>query len=126
MLHSEHHARATAQGGNLLGSIDVTPVQGAVFSLLECHYGVDVLDEWAFLPRLARFPVVVVPEQTFLSQKMVDALKTYVRSGGKLLVSGAEAFERFGSELIRRQRRAGGEECCLPCAGCRRYGSHSE
>ncbi len=100
VLHSEHHARATAQGGNLLGSIDVTPVQGAVFSLLECHYGVDVLDEWAFLPRLARFPVVVVPEQTFLSQKMVDALKTYVRSGGKLLVSGAEAFERFGSELI--------------------------
>ena len=73
VLHSEHHARATAQGGNLLSSVDVAPVQGAVFSLLECHYGVDVLDEWALLPRLAQFPIVVVPEQTCLSEKMVQA-----------------------------------------------------
>jgi hypothetical protein len=99
VLHSEHHARATAQGGNLLGSIDVAPVQGAVFSLLECHYGVDVLDEWALLPRLAQFPVVVVPEQTFLSDKMVQALKAYAQAGGKLLISGVEAFAQFGGEF---------------------------
>ena len=100
VLHSEHHARATAQGGNLLGSIDVTPVQGALFSFLECHYGVDVLDESALLPRLGQFPIVVVPEQTFLSDKMVQALKAYARNGGKLLVSGAEVFDRFGSGFI--------------------------
>ncbi len=100
VLHSEHHARATAQGGNLFSSVDVAPVQGAVFSLLECHCGVDILDEWALMPRLAEFPVVVVPEQTRLSEKMVDALKAYVRSGGKLLVSGAMVFDRFGGEFL--------------------------
>ena len=100
VLHSEHHAQATAQGGNLLSSIDVTPVQGAVFSLLECHYGVDVLDEWALAPRLGQFPVIVAPEQTRLSEKMVEALKAFVRSGGKLLVSGAKVFERFGGDFL--------------------------
>ena len=68
--------------------------------MLECHYGVDILDEWAILPRLARFPVVIAPEQSFMSEKMVDALKEYVGSGGKLLVSGAKAFERFGAPFL--------------------------
>ena len=88
-----------ATSGNLMW-VDVAPVQGAVFSLLECHYGVDILDEWALAPRLARFPVVVVPEQDRLSEKMVNALKEYVRGGGKLLVSGAESFDRFGGEFL--------------------------
>ena len=67
--------------------------------MLECHYGVDILDEWAILPRLARFPVVIARE-SFMSEKMVDALKEYVGSGGKLLVSGAKAFERFGAPFL--------------------------
>ena len=35
-----------------------------------------------------------------MSEKMVDALKEYVGSGGKLLVSGAKAFERFGAPFL--------------------------
>ena len=80
--------------------VDVAPVQGAVFSLLECHYGVDLLDEWAILPRLADFPVVVVPEQNCMSDEMVAALKDYVKAGGRLLVSGAKSFDRFGEEFL--------------------------
>jgi hypothetical protein len=99
VLHSEHHVRS-APGGDLSGSIDVAPVQGAVYSLLECHYGVDILDEWALRPRLAQFPVVVVPEQDRLSEKMVEALKDYVRAGGKLLISGTAAFDRFGGPFL--------------------------
>jgi len=99
VLHSEHHARSAPTSGNLM-AVDVAPVQGAVFSLLECHYGVDILDEWALAPSLTRFPVVVLPEQSRLSEKMVNALKDYVRYGGKLLVSGADSFDRFGSEFL--------------------------
>lgn len=100
VLHSEHHARATVTGHNLLGNVDVAPVEGAVFSLLENHYGVDVLDEWALLPRLVEFPVVVAPEQQAMSAEMVAALKGYVANGGKLLISGAASFERFGEDFL--------------------------
>jgi hypothetical protein len=80
--------------------MDITPVQGAVFSLLEAHYGVDILDEWALLPRLREFPVVVAPEQDKMSDAMVWALQDYVHGGGRLLVSGSAAFDRFGGEFL--------------------------
>jgi len=100
VLHSEHHAYATVTGHNLFWNVDAAAVEGAVFSLLENHYGVDVLDEWALFPRLAEFPVVVVPEQHALSVEMVDVLKSYVADGGKLLLTGAPALERFGEEFL--------------------------
>ena len=43
--------------------------EGAVFSLLELHYRVDILDEWALLPQLAQFPVVVAPERNDMSKR---------------------------------------------------------
>ncbi len=100
VLHSEHHARATVAGHNLFWDVDVAPVEGALFSLLEGHYGVDILDEWALLPRLADFPVIVAPEQHAMSAEMVEALKAYVAGGGKLLVTGAAAVERFGAAFL--------------------------
>ena len=100
VLHSEHHLRALPTTDNLKYGVDVTPVQGAVFSLLECQYGVDIMDEWALLPRLAEFPVVVAPEQDRMSDEMVAALKAYVQAGGKLLVTGARSWERFGAEFL--------------------------
>ena len=100
VLHSEHHAHATVTGHNLFWNVDAAPVEGAVFGLLENHYGVDVLDEWALVPRLAEFPVVVAPEQHAMSAEMVTALKTYVVEGGKLLVTGAAALDRFGAEFL--------------------------
>ncbi len=80
--------------------VDPATVKGAVHPLLENHYGVDVLDEWALLPRLADFPAVVAPERHAMSDEMVMALKEYVRDGGKLVVSGAESFDRFGSIFL--------------------------
>ena len=100
VLHSETHLRRTVQGKNLKWDTDIKPVMGVTFALLENHFGVDVLDEWALLPRLAEFPVVVVPERHALSEEMVNALKEYVHGGGKLLVTGAESFERFGSAFL--------------------------
>ncbi len=100
VLHSEHHIRATTRGKNLMWNVDTTPVRGAVFALLENHFGVDILDEWALLPRLAEFPVVVAPERDAMSAPMVAALREYVRNGGHLIVSGAESFDRFSGAFL--------------------------
>jgi len=100
VLHSECHARRTVRGPNLMHAVDVAPVQGAVFALLENHYGVDVLDEWALLPRLSEFPLVAAPEQAKMSEEMVAALKEYVRGGGRLLVTGTDSFDRFGPAFL--------------------------
>jgi hypothetical protein len=102
VLHSEHHARSRPIGGSPR-DIDTAPVEGAVFSLLECSWGVDILDEWALAPRMAEFPLVVCPEQDRMSDAMVAALKTRVAGGGKLLVTGARALNRFGEEILGAQ-----------------------
>ncbi len=99
VLHSEAHARSRPVGASPR-DIDTAPVQGAVFSLLECSYGVDIMDEWALSPRIAAFPVVVAPEQDAMSAAMVTLLKDYVKRGGKLLLSGADAPTRFGEDFV--------------------------
>lgn len=100
VLHSEHHLFSDVRGSNLMWNVDVAPVQGAVFSLLENGYGVDILDEWALQPRTAQFPMIVVPEQTRMSESMVQTLKSYVENGGNLLLTGAKSFDRFGEEFL--------------------------
>ena len=100
VLHSEHHFRSLQKTNNLFFAVDVAAARGAALGLLDSHYGVDILDEWAALPRLSDFPVVVAPEQTAMSEEMVQALKQYVAAGGRLLVSGAGAWPRFGAEFL--------------------------
>ncbi len=100
VLHSEHHLFSDVRGKNLMWNVDVAPVQGAVFALLENSYGVDILDEWALRPQLAEFPMVVAPEQDRMSDEMVTALKTYVENGGNLLLTGSALFERFGEAFL--------------------------
>lgn len=100
ILHSEHHLFSTANGPNLMWNTDATPVQGALYALLECGYGVDILDEWALLPRLSEFPLVVAPEQDGMSDEMAAALKKFVEEGGSLLVTGPGSLARFGGGFL--------------------------
>ncbi len=100
VLHSEHHLFSDVRGKNLMWTVDATPVQGAVFALLENSYGVDIFDEWALLPRLTHFPVIVVPEQVRMSDDMVSALKAYTENGGNLLLTGSEMLDRFDETFL--------------------------
>ncbi|MFH1571096.1 MAG: hypothetical protein ABIL09_24090, partial [Gemmatimonadota bacterium] len=117
VLHSEHHARSKP-GPNLMWGIDPKPVSGAVWALLEHHYGVDILDEWALLARLDEFPVVVAPEQDRMSDEMVTALKAWAEAGGRLLVSGPEAYSRFGGKFlgVRAGKVEAGKQYHVPAA----------
>ena len=99
VLHSEHHARSRP-GKNLMRGVRTSPVEGATAALLELHRGVDIMDEWALLPQLDAFPVVVAPEQNRMSDEMVEALKAWVTAGGKLVLSGADAHPRFGRTFL--------------------------
>lgn len=100
VLHSEHQFRTTIKGGNQMLDTEAGGVHGAVWSLLELHYGVDVLDEWALLRRLREFPVVVAGEQDHMSEEAVKGLVEYVRRGGRLIVSGSAGYERFGGTFL--------------------------
>ena len=83
---------------------DIAPVQGATWILSDCHYGVDILDEFMLEEMLEQFPVVVVPEQTRMSDKMVKLLKAYVKEGGCLLLTGVGMAERFGYDYLGVQK----------------------
>ena len=54
---------------------------------------------------LEQFPVVVVPEQTRMSDKMVKLLKAYVKEGGCLLLTGVGMAERFGYDYLGVQKK---------------------
>ena len=96
VLHSETHLYNHYSGKNLMWNTDLAPVKGAVFALLENHYSVDILDEWALMKTTDAYPAIVVPEQFDLSEAMVAWLKEYVKKGGKLLLTGSQLIERFG------------------------------
>lgn len=100
VLHSEHHFYAHAELPFPDADKQARPVKGATYALLENHYNVDLLDEWALLPRIDTFPLIVAAEQDHMSDAMVDALKAYVERGGRLVVTGAAAYERFGSTFL--------------------------
>ncbi|MAS37375.1 MAG: hypothetical protein CL610_25465 [Anaerolineaceae bacterium] len=100
VLHSEHHYYTDFERPFPLPRERGTPVQAATFALLENHFGVDILDEWALLPRINDFKLIVVPERFNMSEDMVQALKQYVEQGGSLLLTGAEVYDRFGADFI--------------------------
>lgn len=100
VLHSEEHLRSTTRGESLMFSADLTGPEGATYALLENHYGADLLDEVQMLQRLDDYPVVVAPNRNAMSETLVDALKDYVQQGGRLLLTGADAWDRFGGRFL--------------------------
>ena len=100
VLHAPEHYYALASEGffnTAHGSSDA--VEGAVHALMDNHLSVDIMNTPDTLRRMGEYPLVVVAEQTHLSDETVQALLDYVRAGGNLIVSGAEVTPRFGDAL---------------------------
>lgn len=59
-----------------------------------------VLDENLALESLNRFPIVLLPNAGILSEREVTLLRTYVESGGKLIITGQSGqYDRLGRPL---------------------------
>ncbi len=65
------------------------PVEGALHALLETQRSTDVLTDGEALARMRHYKLVVVPEQTPLSEPLAAALEAYAAAGGHVLLSGA-------------------------------------
>lgn len=77
----------------------IQPVEGALHALLETHHSTDVLNEELVLTRIDRYQLIVVPEQTHLSEPLKSALERFVQHGGTVLLSGAHLAEEVGDLL---------------------------
>lgn len=75
------------------------PMEGTLHALLELHYSVDILAEHQLMPRLAEFPLVVVPDSYKLAEDFKQALLTYVKNGGSLLLLGERCARLFEPQL---------------------------
>lgn len=68
-------------------------------ALMDGQNAVEVLAEHHLKGNLAKYPLIVIPEWSYLKPDFLQELKTYVQNGGKLLVIGAEAVKNFSTEL---------------------------
>ena len=82
--HYYHHNQPSFNYGNAC-----EPLEGALHALLETHRSADLLAEETILERMGDYPLVVVPEQTHLSEKLVEALEAHAEAGGTVLLTGA-------------------------------------
>ncbi len=84
------------------------PMEGALHAVLENGYSADILNEDQLIARMAGYPLVVIPEQEGLPDKVKTALQNYVEAGGRLVISGMEASREFpeltGCEALEGQR----------------------
>lgn len=82
-------------------------MEGALHAVLENGYSADILNEEMFIERGAQYPMVIVPEQSGLSEQATAALRSYVESGGKALMSGSHVVRQTpdlaGVKLVEGQ-----------------------
>jgi len=95
VLQSERHHYLHNSG--LFGTSEsMTTVRGAVLSLLDADFHVDLITEADLAERASRYRLVVVPEQEDLSREAVAELDRYALDGGALLLTGARLAGAMG------------------------------
>jgi hypothetical protein len=77
----------------------LAPLEGALHAMLESHYSVEILAEHQIQPRLAEYPLVVVPDSYKLTEEFKRALLLYAKDGGNLLLLGEKSARLFREEL---------------------------
>jgi hypothetical protein len=80
----------------------VNPARGVVDALIESHYSVDVIPDWKLREVAAHYRCLVVPDWTNIGREARDVLLEYARSGGRLLIIGADNALLFRDALAVR------------------------
>jgi hypothetical protein len=106
-----HHAEAVPQVALLFSTVahyrraaglfsrELSRLNGTLQALLESQQSVEVLGEHHLSGRLAKYPIIVVPEWESIDPKFKDELVNYVKDGGKLLLVGPATAALFATEL---------------------------
>lgn len=102
VLHSENNFYFKAPPGFLYGDA-VEPVEGALHALLENHYSTDVLNEDKLIADIDKYKLVVLPEQTMLSEKLLSKLQDYAAKGGFVIMTGHHLADECG-KLVGAQK----------------------
>jgi hypothetical protein len=84
---------------NGLFSRDMARLNGALQALVEGQQSVEVLGEHQLAGRLSEYPLIVVPEWSYLEAQFKNDLLAYVKAGGNLLLLGPGAAALFKGEL---------------------------
>lgn len=75
--------------------VNTDEISGALQSLLESQFSVDILPEFKLQPQLSKYPLVVIPDDYQLTDSFKKALTKYVKDGGNLLLLGQRCARLF-------------------------------
>jgi hypothetical protein len=98
ILHSEYDFYS--QKSTNIWEYRTQHLEGALAAMIDNSIPTDILDEWALIDRIGEFPLVIAPSQENMSERAVEALKMYVRNGGRLIVTGPEMYNTLGGEFL--------------------------
>ncbi|WP_460639248.1 alpha-L-fucosidase [Larkinella harenae] len=74
-------------------------LEGITSLLLDNRYSVEILMDHQLDKKMEQYALIVVPEWEQFDEKLLERLKKYVKSGGRLLIIGAAASQTFASWL---------------------------
>lgn len=88
-------------------------LEGALHTLLELHYSVDILAEHQLSGRLAEYPVLVIPDAHRLEPAFQEEVVKYVQNRGRLVLLGEKCARLFepllGVRLVGEPRQVAAE-----------------
>jgi len=74
---------------------ELTALRGNLMNLLENQYSVDIVSEHHIKGRMQAYPLIVLPETTYLDEAFKAEIIEYVENGGNLLLIGPAAGQLF-------------------------------
>jgi Alpha-L-fucosidase len=74
----------------------VQPVEGALHAMQELHRGVDILTTKDAIDRIDQYKLVILPEQSCISDEMLASLLDYIKAGGNVLATGNTLAHDYG------------------------------
>ena len=73
--------------------------RGMMDALIDSQYSVDIIPEWTLGDAIRRYPLIVVPDWRLIGDAARNRLAVHLKTGGKILIAGAENAALFSKEL---------------------------
>lgn len=74
-------------------------LEGSLYMVLDGQYPAEILMEHHLLGNMDKYPLIIIPECSYLDAAFLEELKSYMNDGGNLLVIGSKTAGLFKTEL---------------------------